>query len=361
MNSRRSFLRDAGLLVAGLPLALRAASPTKNQRVGVCLVGLGSYSTNNLAPALELTEHCHLTGIVTGSPEKIPVWQAKYRVPDRNVYSYTTFSEMANNPAIDVAYIVLPTGLHAKYSILAAEAGKHVWCEKPMALTTRECQAMIDACRRNAVTLTIGYRMQHEPNTRRFMEWARTQPYGKLRTIRAEVGYRMTPNFKSWRWQRELSGSGPLYDLGVYSVNALRYAAQEEPIAIRATHTTQRKEQFRDIPEITEFTLEFPSGLVGHGKHTSAETVNLLRVDCERGWYQLSPFQTYGGISGETSDGKRFSDAVRNQQAKQMDNDALAILNGTDVLVPGNDGLRDIALLEAIERSVARGERVSLA
>jgi glucose-fructose oxidoreductase len=68
-----------------------------------------------LAPGLQLTEHCELRGLVTGSPEKIPVWQGKYGIPDKNVYNYSTMEGIANNDDIDVIYIVLPTGLHAEY------------------------------------------------------------------------------------------------------------------------------------------------------------------------------------------------------------------------------------------------------
>ena len=147
MNSRRNFLKNAGLsLAAGtLPYSLLARSIFTQKKLGVALVGLGYYSTDLLAPALQLTQHCELRGIVTGSPEKIPIWQRKYGIPDSNVYNYENMGEIANNTDIDIVYIVLPNGLHKKFSVLAAEAGKHVWCEKPMAISVRECEEMISS------------------------------------------------------------------------------------------------------------------------------------------------------------------------------------------------------------------------
>src|SRR5690606_25358676 len=100
--------------------------PKKKDKLGVALVGLGGYSRNQLAPGLLQTEHCELRGIVTGTPSKIPTWQEQYGIPDANIYNYETMHEIANNDDIDVIYVVVPTGLHAKYGIIGAEAGKHV-------------------------------------------------------------------------------------------------------------------------------------------------------------------------------------------------------------------------------------------
>src|SRR5690606_20505484 len=106
--------------------------------IGVALVGLGYYATNLLAPGLQLTRNCHLAGIVTGSPDKIPEWQRKYGIPDRNVYSYDDFDRIAGNPDIQAVYIVTPNDLHKPLALRAAAAGKHVRCEKPMALDAAE-------------------------------------------------------------------------------------------------------------------------------------------------------------------------------------------------------------------------------
>jgi glucose-fructose oxidoreductase len=132
--SRRAFIRHSTLVLSGSTLFPGIWQP-RGKSLGVALVGLGYYSTDLLAPALQETMHCHLAGIVTGSPEKIPVWQQKYGIADANVYNYDNMDRIANNDAIDIIYIVPPTGLHTEYSIKAANIGKHVWCEKPMART----------------------------------------------------------------------------------------------------------------------------------------------------------------------------------------------------------------------------------
>src|SRR5688572_18664961 len=174
MINRRKFLQHTAAGVAGLALTSSAFAniivPQK-KRLGVALVGLGYYSKDLLAPALQLTEHCYLAGIVTGTPAKAEEWKAKYNIPDKNIYTYQTFDSIANNPDIDVIYVVLPPSMHAEYVIRAAKIGKHVWCEKPMAMTVTECQQMIDACNKNKVKLSIGYRLHHEPNTQKIIQF----------------------------------------------------------------------------------------------------------------------------------------------------------------------------------------------
>lgn len=361
MQKRRTFIKKTGLLLGGFSILPQFAFKPfyQKQKLGVCLVGLGNYSSTQLAPALQLTEHCELRGIVTGSPEKIPVWQKKYGIPDKNVYNYTHMDDIANNPDIDVIYIVLPTGLHAEYAIKAAHTGKHVWCEKPMAKTAEDCQAIIDACTKNKVKLSIGYRMQHEPNTQKIIEWSKTRPYGKIHKVKAEVGWNITNPTDTWRMDAELGG-GMIYDVGVYCINALRYTTGLEPIAITGHNENSRPEVFKEVAEITSFKFDFPQGIEANGKTTAAENVNILRADCEKGWYELSPFQAYTGVQGKASDGILLNDYIENEQARQMDNDALAILQDRPVMVTGEEGMRDIIIVEAINESAKTGKTIKL-
>jgi glucose-fructose oxidoreductase len=108
------------------------------------------------------------------------------------------------------------------------------------------------------------------------------------------------------------------------------------------------------------FQLEFPGGIKATGETSFGKNMNNLEVTCDKGWYKLAPFQAYSGINGETSDGKKLNLTIPNQQARQMDDDALAIKNNTDVLVPGEEGLKDIRVVEAIYRSVAQKQRVTI-
>ncbi len=360
MISRRKFLAQTSATVASLSLAIDAFPSIlqKKERLGVALVGLGYYSKDLLAPALQLTKKCYLAGIVTGTPAKAEEWKQQYKIPDKNIYNYQNFDTIANNPDIDVVYVVLPPSMHMEYTIKAAKAGKHVWCEKPMAVTEAECKKMIDACNQNKVKLSIGYRMHHEPNTQEIMRYAKNLPYGKIISVSAAAGY-FDPRTDHWK-QKKAMGGGVMHDMGVYPLNAARYATGLEPLSVSALQSTTRPEIYKEVAETMVFDLEFPGGITAHCEASFGKGMNDLKVTCQNGWYTLSPFQAYNGIKGETSDGKKLNSPIANEQATQMDNDAISIMSNKPVLVPGEEGLRDIRIVEAIYRSVAEKKRVTI-
>ena len=360
--SRKQFLKHAGTAIsvaaAGFPSILL---PKKRDKLGVALVGLGGYATGRLAPGLKLTQHCELRGIVTGTPSKIPRWQREYNIPDSNVYSYETLPEVANNDDIDILYIVTPPAIHARDAIRAAEAGKHVWCEKPMAMNEEECQAIIDTAERNGVFLSIGYRMQHEPNTQTIIRYGQEKTYGEITGVQTGAGYNGAhPDPTNWRRIGRMGG-GALYDMGVYPINAARYSTGMEPIAASGRQWSERTDMYSDVDEFTEFELEFSGGLMVKGETSFGKSVNYLNVECTDGWYRLEPMQSYSGVQGETSDGTQLPPDPNHQQARQMDNDALAIKEGRSPIAPGRDGLRDIQIVKAImESSRNGGARIEL-
>ncbi len=357
-SSRREFLQKTTIASIGLGVSTAFPSiiiPGAKDKLGVALVGLGYYSTDLLAPALQMTSHCYLAGIVTGSPGKIPIWQQRHNIPDKNVYNYENMDRMADNPDIDVIYIVLPTGMHSEYCVCAANTGKHVWCEKPMARTVVECEAAIRACKTNKVSLAIGYRMQHEANTRTIIGYGRNKTYGAVQRIEASAGY---PDGRSDHWkQKKAMGGGAMYDMGVYPLNAARYSAGEEPIAVSAKQSTDRPKIYHEVDEHMHFELRFPSGATAICETSLGRGMNSLQVTCQNGSYNLIPFQSYSGVRGRTSDGKILNPSPVNQQAKQMDDDALAIKEGKALLVPGEEGLRDIRIVESIYQSASMDGR----
>src|SRR5436190_2699429 len=195
-SSRRKFIYNAGLLSLGIPLLStysncgneqtnKTTMSNKESKLGVALVGLGGYAGGQLAPALQQTEHCYLAGIVTGTPSKAVAWKEKYDIPEKNIYSYEDYDSVKNNPDIDIIYVVLPNFMHAEYSIRAAEAGKHVICEKPMAITVDECDAMIAACKRAHKTLSIGYRLHFDPYHAEMIRMVQQKEFGALKKISA--------------------------------------------------------------------------------------------------------------------------------------------------------------------------------
>ena len=356
-TNRRNFVKSlaaAGVGVGTLPISAPYWIPkrTSKDKLGIALVGLGYYSTDLLAPALQETSHSYLAGIVTGTPEKATRWKAQYNIPDGNIYNYENFDEIAANSNIDIIYIVLPNSMHAEYTIRAAKAGKHVICEKPMASNADECRAMIAACNEAGVQLSIGYRMQYEPTTQELIRIGADRDFGGVRMVTAAAGYREgRPD--TWKLKKAMAG-GAMMDMGVYSLQAARYATGEEPVTVSAQSFTSRPQLYSEVDETTTFQLTFPSGVIANLQTSHRMGLNTLDVRYERGWARLEPFQSYRGIKGMSSRGA-LDYPVVNQQATQMDEDALSIMNDTAVRVPGEEGLKDMIVVDAIYKSVAQG------
>ena len=309
--------------------------PLTEKKLGVALVGLGKYSTEQLAPALQETRHCYLAGIVTGTESKIQEWKVKYSIADRNIYNYENFDDIRSNKEIDILYIVLPNALHAEYVIRGAKAGKHIICEKPMGLSVKECDDMISACKEAGVMLSIGYRLHFDPHHRDVMKMGQSKIFGELTSIHAAHGSDET---EGWRLDKKLAGGGPLMDLGIYCIQAARYTSGMEPIAVKAKEGEKTNpELFKNIEESLTWEMEFPNGLTALCETSYSSDMNSLHADAAHGWFELSPAYQYEGIKGKTATG--FIDLPEiNQQALQMDDFAHAILTNGPVKVTGEMG-----------------------
>ncbi len=332
--------------------------PVNRDRAGIALIGLGNYSTNILAPALQETTFAYLAGVVTGTMDNEKTWAEKYDIPAGNIYNYDNFDEIAGNKEIDIVYVVLPNFMHKEFTIRAARAGKHVICEKPMALNARECIDMIEACRENNVGLSIGYRLHYEPHTQEVMRLGQEKVFGKVLHINCGAAFRFN-NFDNWRWHRELGG-GAMMDMGVYPLQAARYVTGEEPVRVSAQTFVTRPGRFEGVDEATTFQLEFPGGTIASldtGFHASFDH---LYASAENGFFELRPFSQYSGITGRSSKGEISFPGV-NQQAVQMDEDARNMMAGRPVRVPGEEGLRDMMVVDAVFESIRTGRPVNLA
>lgn len=362
--TRRRFISNLSALsaLAMTPQLGRALDrPAFGKKLGVALVGLGNYSRGQLGPALKETQYCQLAGVVTGDPAKGAKWAREYGFPATSVYGYDTMARLADNPAIDIVYVVTPNGLHAEHCVAAARAGKHLICEKPMANTVAECDAIIAACRAAGVRLSIGYRLFFDPYHRELMRLAQEQDFGPLRKMSGDFGFVM--NGRQWRAEKRLSGGGPLMDLGVYLIQGGCMAAGGvAPLAVTARFGPKtRPDFFVDVEERIAWTMEFPGGATCQAVTGYNHNRNQFRVEGAKGWieFRQNAFM-YHGLEVETSRGPlRFPKT--NQQALQMDGFAQCLLTGRPTPVPGEMGRRDLTVIEAIYASAAAdGKRVAV-
>ena len=345
---------------AATVLAAHLAEATKGgeRRLGVALIGLGRYSRGELGPALQQTNLCRLAGVVTGAREKGADWSRQYGFPERNVWNYDAVAEIAGRPDIDVIYVATPNGLHAEHVVAAAAAGKHVICEKPMASTVAECDAMLAACDRAGVKLSIGYRLQFDPYHQELERLAREHDFGPLTRLSGELSW--TFRTRAWRIERSLSGGGPLMDIGIYVIQAACRAARALPVAVVAHELPKTNPAlFNEVEEAIEWTMEFPGGVTCQGVASYTENRDHFRAEGDRGWFQMGPAFAYRGLQASTPRGGLHYPPV-SQQALQMDDFAACILVGRESPVPGTMGRDHQEILAAVYASAAAGGRRTL-
>lgn len=371
MTSRRDFLQKITLSTAVLPF-LRFNKETETtttnkkntgdgQVLRVAIMGLGSYG-NRVAEAMQSCNRAKVTGVISGTPSKIKDWQSKYNIPDKNCYNYETFDAVKNNPDIDAVYVITPNALHHDQVIRVAKAGKHVICEKPMAVNAKEGQEMVDACKKANVKLLVGYRMHFEPKTLEVIRMRNEGELGRIMFFQGQTGFTMGDPTQ-WRLNKKLSGGGSLMDIGIYSINGARYMVGEEPIWVTAQETKTNPEKFKEgVDETIQFEFGFPSGAVA----SCLSTYNMSYLDRffltgQKGFAELWPATGYGPIKGKTNKGE-LTQPHMTHQTVQMDEMAAIILDGKQPIVPvdGEEGVRDLKLIDAIYDAARKGKRVDL-
>lgn len=367
MNTRRDVLGGLGaglIATAGAGILPSSAWAQGKRKLGYAIVGLGSYATQQIMPRLKDCEFAELRALVSGTPEKLARYGAEYNIPKTHQYSYANYDRIKDNPDIDLVYVVLPNSLHAEYSIRASQAGKHVVCEKPMAVTSAEAEAMIAAANKANRKLMIGYRSHFEQHNLHAINLVKTGFVGKPRLITSEHGFYAQPN--QWRLDHPLSGGGSMMDIGIYSLNAARYLAGEEPIEVSAMEYTDRNDaRFKNVEDRIDWQMRFPSGLIANCVSSYSSHHNAFRVTGEKGWVGMEPATSYQGHEMWThAAGKRervtLPPPAKNQFVAQLDHLAEVALKGIPLRASGEEGLRDMRLIEAIYQSARERRAIKL-
>ena len=339
-----------------------------DQRVGFAIVGLGHLALAEILPAFGQCKHAKAVALVSGDADKMAKAAKQYGIKPSSCYSYQTFDQLKDNPEVQAIYIVLPNSQHHEFTIRGAKAGKHILCEKPMANSVKECEEMITACNKAGKKLMIAYRIQYEPLNRAAMKLVRDKTYGKTKLIQM-MNCQNQAHDQQWRHKKALAGGGSLPDVGLYCLNTTRFLLGEEPTEVSAQiYSTPGDDRFKEIEESVSFTLRFPGGAIsqcmsGYGSFNARS----YAVHAETGTIKMDPAFAYKGLEQERQHalgGKQLtekpSNPDRDQFALEMDHMAECVRQNKTPYTPGEEGLQDMRIIEAVYESARSGSVVAL-
>lgn len=361
--TRREFARTFGVTIAAAAFSQRLQGqgvPESGRPLGYCIVALGRISMGHFMPACKMSAKSKITALVSGHREKAEKMAAEYNVPVKNIYSYQDYDRIADNPEIDAVYIALPNNMHAEYTIRAANANKHVLCEKPMATGVKDSQSMIAACKAANKKLMIAYRCQYEAANLRAIKLIREGAIGSVQAIESANGF--NEHAGEWRLNKKMAGGGPLVDVGIYSLNACRYLTGEEPEHLEAYCSVVDKDgRFKEVEENVSWTMRFPSGIVAACNTTYGAQMNgYYRVHGSKGVIDLDSAFAYEGqhlkatIQGQPPIDETNADKDPSQFVTEADYFAQCVFDNTEPKSNGEEGLRDMQYIADIYRSCGR-------
>jgi Predicted dehydrogenases and related proteins len=334
------------------------------QKLGLALIGLGHYATDCVAVGLAQSKYWQLTAIVTGSAEKMPTWQKQWNIKDDRVFTYADFDRIKDCDDVDAVYICLPNSMHAEFTVRAAQAGKHVIVEKPIATSVAEAERMIAACESAKVKLAVGYRLRFNRLHQQIAHLGSTQAKGKVNFINAIFSIDVGPA-EQWRLKKSLSGGGALIDVGIYGVQAARYITGKEPVAVTAQFGPVTDwVKFAEVEEHISWQMRFPGDIYMTGYAGYSGYIDELSIRTADAIIKLDPAFSYGPLHGVVRDENEHLLDIPHEhhQWKQMEGLGRLFLDPAPLpeVFSGQEGLRDLQILLAIYQAAASGREISL-
>ena len=335
---------------------------SSSPKIRYAVVGLGHISQVAVLPAFRSAANSELTAIVSGDSEKLRKLARKYGLSKEQTFPYREYDRAL--ATVDAVYLTLPNHLHKEYAVRAAQAGVHVLCEKPMAVTSEECKAMIGAAEHNNVKLMIAYRLHFERANLEAVQIASSRKLGDLRIFASEFAQQVASgNIRVT--EPAARGGGALYDMGVYCINATRYLFQADPTSVFAVSASNDDKRFMKVEEMVSVLMRFPEermatftcsfGAADISRYVLIGAKGTLTADPA---YDYSMALKHELTIDEKTTRKTFS--KRDQFAAEVMYFSDCVLRNKEPEPSGFEGLADVAIVEAIYESVRMGRPVDL-
>ncbi|MEP6801954.1 MAG: Gfo/Idh/MocA family oxidoreductase [Acidobacteriota bacterium] len=341
----------------------RGRSGARKVRYGV--VGLGWFAQVAILPAFDhASRNSELVALFSDDPGKLLKLGRKYRIGPEKQFGYDRYDEALRSGDIDAVYIALPNQLHREYTVRAARAGVHVLTEKPMAVTEKDCEAMIRACRDNGVQLMVAYRLHFERANLEAAELVQSGRLGEPRLYNS-VFCNDVKDRDNIRLNPIEEGGGTLYDIGIYCLNSARSLFRSEPEEVFAFSASNDDPRFRRADEMTSAILRFPGDrLATFTSSFGAASSHHYDVFGTKGRLRVEPaFEFAEGMSHEVKIGQKVRAKTfgkRDQIAPEILAFSECVTTGRAPEPSGREGLADVRVIRALYRSAETGRSVKL-
>jgi len=228
---------------------------SKNLRYGI--IGFGRFAEKAIVPAIQAASHSELVAIQKRSLDAAREKAAGLSIP----LAFDDARSLVVHPDVDAVFIVSANSCHCPETLLAAEAGKHVIVEKPMAMNCREAEMMIDACRKNGVKLMVGHMVRLSPVVVRIKEIVESGELGRVVLAKADFVYDARLSHRGWLLDRKIAGGGPVFDIGVHCLDTLRFVLQDEVVSVKSE--LDPRPDLQQTESTALLTLRFSRGSIG--------------------------------------------------------------------------------------------------
>jgi predicted dehydrogenase len=301
-------------------------------------------------PATQQGKRCEVVAIASRELAKAESVAERLDIPA----AYGSYEELLASPEVDAVYVALPNHLHAEWTIAAARAGKHVLCEKPLAMSSAEAQEMVDVCRDAGVVLMEAFMYRLHPSWETARRIVAEGRLGRLQTVQSWFSY-YNDDPRNIRNVLEYGG-GALMDIGCYSINLSRMLFGEEPS--RVSSTVVRDPQ-TGVDIVTSAILEFGEGVATFSCSTRCEPDQRVHIYGSGGRLSIEvPFNIptdrpvrlflASGSSLPTDEAETLTVAPANQYTLQAERFAAAVLDGAPVPTPPEDGVANMRVIERL-------------
>jgi predicted dehydrogenase len=309
--------------------------------------------TEKVIPAMQHGTYCEVTAIASRSAEAARATAQRLGIPK----VYGSYEELLADPEIDAVYIPLPNHLHVPWSITALEAGKHVLCEKPIALTAAEAQRLADAAKQHPhLKVMEAFMYRYHPQWQRARQLVRSQAIGTLRTIQTFFSYYLDDpdNIRN----RADMGGGALYDIGCYAVSLARFLFGAEPQ--RVCSAIEYDPRFQ-TDRLTSGMLDFGNGTATFTCGTQLAPYQRVNIVGDQGRIEIEiPFNAPNDQPcrmwlRRASETEEITLDVCDQYTLQGDAFARAVLEGSPAPTPIEDAVANMQVLDALRESAKTG------